>query len=389
MKKSLRKPENWQDFESLCKKLWGEIWKATDIKKNGRSGQAQHGVDISGIPSGATDFSGIQCKGKDDYSNAILSTSEIDQEIEKAKSFKPPLKKLIFATTANKDARLEEYVREKNILHLNNNLFAVELYCWEDIVDLIEENRQTYNWYQEIAKFKGSHEIQIEFNGSKDQVILRPKFIEYRMKTVKARNQRELVDAVTKTIPMQDDLKLPFIDESTRWHDSTICPVRLQFSNIGGGALENIKIELEHAVDGLSFKKSDMSDGIGTSFLDQASPMVTIDSARIRYVNNLYPLIQKDSRSIDFFIKCPPIIFETALTWRFLSKDYDTNGTVLLKIDPHIKIVDNEVFQHPKSDEPEGDIRSYFRPASQKDKSRFNNEFGDSPLLRFARHDQL
>ena len=22
----LQKPDNWQDFESLCKKLWGEIW---------------------------------------------------------------------------------------------------------------------------------------------------------------------------------------------------------------------------------------------------------------------------------------------------------------------------------------------------------------------------
>jgi hypothetical protein len=45
-KKQLRKPENWQDFESLCKKLWGEIWNCPEIKKNGRKGQPQHGVDI-------------------------------------------------------------------------------------------------------------------------------------------------------------------------------------------------------------------------------------------------------------------------------------------------------------------------------------------------------
>lgn len=37
--KSLSKPLNWQDFEILCKKLWGEIWKRSEIKKNGRSGQ--------------------------------------------------------------------------------------------------------------------------------------------------------------------------------------------------------------------------------------------------------------------------------------------------------------------------------------------------------------
>ena len=36
MKKQLPKPENWQDFESLCKKLWGEVWKVDNkIKKKG------------------------------------------------------------------------------------------------------------------------------------------------------------------------------------------------------------------------------------------------------------------------------------------------------------------------------------------------------------------
>ena len=37
MKKSIRQPENWQDFESLCKKLFGELWGCPlKIKKNGR-----------------------------------------------------------------------------------------------------------------------------------------------------------------------------------------------------------------------------------------------------------------------------------------------------------------------------------------------------------------
>lgn len=31
--KSLPKPQNWQDFETLCKKLWGEIWSCPEIKK--------------------------------------------------------------------------------------------------------------------------------------------------------------------------------------------------------------------------------------------------------------------------------------------------------------------------------------------------------------------
>jgi hypothetical protein len=51
----IRKPENWQDFEKLCKKLWGEIWDCSDtIQRNGRSGQNQNGVDIFGLPKNET-----------------------------------------------------------------------------------------------------------------------------------------------------------------------------------------------------------------------------------------------------------------------------------------------------------------------------------------------
>jgi tetratricopeptide (TPR) repeat protein len=47
MKKTIQKPENWPDFETLCKQLWGEIWDIPmKIKKNGRNGQPQVGVDV-------------------------------------------------------------------------------------------------------------------------------------------------------------------------------------------------------------------------------------------------------------------------------------------------------------------------------------------------------
>jgi hypothetical protein len=75
----IRKPENWQDFEKLCKKLWGEIWNCSNsIKRNGRSGQSQCGVDVYGLPINANGYYGIQCKGKDDYSKSKLSEKEID-----------------------------------------------------------------------------------------------------------------------------------------------------------------------------------------------------------------------------------------------------------------------------------------------------------------------
>lgn len=92
MQKQLRKPANWQDFESLCKKLWGEIWQVSaEIKKNGRSGQAQAGVDVYAVPKGEAAYWGIQCKRKDDYADARLTRKEVDDEWAKAQRFQSPL----------------------------------------------------------------------------------------------------------------------------------------------------------------------------------------------------------------------------------------------------------------------------------------------------------
>ena len=111
----MKKPSNWQDFEKLCKLLWGEIWDCEDtIKQHGRQGQNQHGVDVYAYVEKYEGYCGIQCKGKDDYTNAELTETEIDAEIEKALTFEPKLKLLIFATTANKDAKIEAYIRKKD-----------------------------------------------------------------------------------------------------------------------------------------------------------------------------------------------------------------------------------------------------------------------------------
>jgi len=84
MQKKIQRPENWQDFESLCKMLWGEIWQCDEIQKNGRSGQSQNGVDVYGIPVNEVAYYGIQCKGKDEYINVNFTTNEIDIELAKA-----------------------------------------------------------------------------------------------------------------------------------------------------------------------------------------------------------------------------------------------------------------------------------------------------------------
>ena len=162
----IQPPANWQDFETLCKKLWGEIWNCSDtIKKNGRSGQDQCGVDVYGAPNNGTEYYGIQCKGKDNYTHAQLTTKEIDEEISKALNFKPQLKRFYFATTAVKDAKIEEYIRSKNIESQNAGRFGIEIFCWEDIVDKLKENRNTYHWYINDCQYIDSSDVDVQVVG--------------------------------------------------------------------------------------------------------------------------------------------------------------------------------------------------------------------------------
>lgn len=124
--------DNWQDFESLCCDIWSNIWKDSNTQKNGRS-QSQDGVDISGRPNKGKLWSGIQCKLKHIEAKTKLSESEVKDEIEKAKKFKPPLSELIIATTGPKDAKIEKFAREITLEHSEEHLFSVHIWSWDDI----------------------------------------------------------------------------------------------------------------------------------------------------------------------------------------------------------------------------------------------------------------
>lgn len=179
----IMKPKNWQDFEKLCKLLWGEVWDCEDsIKQHGRQGQAQQGVDVYAYVEKYDGYCGIQCKGKDDYTHAQLTEVEIDNEIAKAKNFQPTLKRLIFATTANKDTKIESYIRIKDIECHSQGLFHVDIFSWEDIADLLERYRTTYNWYVNNCQFKEATDVKVTFSNESEEITICPKYVRTTIK---------------------------------------------------------------------------------------------------------------------------------------------------------------------------------------------------------------
>jgi len=348
----IRKPENWQDFEKLCKKLWGEVWDCSDtIQRNGRSGQKQCGVDVYGLPKGEIAYYGIQCKGKDDYTNSQLTEKEIDAEIEKALNFKPKLKRFLFATTANKDVSIEEYIREKNILHIQKGLFEIYLSSWEDIVDILEAHRTTYNWYLNNCQYKDASDIDV-FLEWKKEIIIKPQYIKnitsYQFKernqlfglTVQQQATLELLSREPSLNIM--DIMNPKCDVDYRW-----CNLKVNIKNIGSTVVEDYRLKLifdSKSIEDLSDKfyyenSRYLSDAAKAQINAERKASREVFAGReyrnvIEYIPKDTTMVQNDHRTFKIGIKPKDGVTDIWVQWQVLSRDYSKLGELRIKVVP-------------------------------------------------------
>lgn len=328
----IQPPANWQDFETLCKKLWGEIWNCSDtIKKNGRLGQAQYGVDIYGTPNNGTEYYGIQCKGKGHYTQAQLSKQEIDAEIHKAKNFKPRLKSLYFVTTAVKDAYIEEYIRLKNIESQNAGSFGIEIFFWEDIVDKLIENRNTYNWYVNNYQYIDRSDVDVQVIGDNFKLtpIVLKKTTKYSLHPFKEGSiNRILFDLQNPKIslPHYSLINRP-IKKNYSW-----CEINFKITNTGSTVLSDY-----HLI--ISFTNGVKDYKIGTSHCN--NPL--INPAEELFYSELYDysvefrpkntkLVQGDSRCFELSILTDLYAKEVIIKWIFLSNGYKKTDNIRIEV---------------------------------------------------------
>jgi hypothetical protein len=145
-------PQSWEEFESLCCDLFGRIWNDSGTQKHGRQGQPQGGVDVYGRPDGKH-YSGVQCKKKEVWPPAELTTTEVDEEVAKAKTWDPGLKHYIIATTAPNDEKLQAHARAITKAHSKQKLFSVEVVSWTEITRRLAQHPdllRTYGYLPEI-----------------------------------------------------------------------------------------------------------------------------------------------------------------------------------------------------------------------------------------------
>jgi len=356
MKKAIRPPENWQDFETLCKKLFGEIWGCPlTIKKNGRLGQPQNGVDVYGKPKGENEYWGIQCKGKDNYTEQKLTESEIDAEISKALKFEPKLRTFVFATTAAKDVSIEKYIRLKDQENCANNSFQIVLYCWQDIADLIEEYHDTFNWYVNEFQFKDKYDIQVSITTKGNNGIINPKFLkcitEYKLKPEQMTDPFLDLYSRTRFNPALIQVQPISLFGSNKINHGW-CSLTTFIQNIGGRVIEDWKFTLQFS-DYVRKVDDDFTKNI--LMYEKASKFRTTWAFNERReilfepLNNA-PLIQKDTISFKCF--CIPKFDskEVLISWQLLARDFNSTGEFKLIVEPTYEIKRNTEFVMNDSD---------------------------------------
>lgn len=150
--KQIAPPKEWGTFEDLCHALFKRVWQDPLAQKNGRRGQAQHGVDVFGSPNGdRRSYRGVQCKGKDSNYRSKAEWSEVLAEVAKAEKFSPKLEEWIFSTTAPADALLQKAARELSVERRAKGLFSIDVLGWEEIQALMA------NAPEVIAEFYPEH----------------------------------------------------------------------------------------------------------------------------------------------------------------------------------------------------------------------------------------
>jgi len=348
-KLQLRKPENWQDFERLCKALWGEIWECSDtIKRNGRQGQVQKGVDVYGIKKGECVYRGIQCKGKDDYTNSQLTESEIDNEIAKALLFTPKLKSFYFATTANKDAHIEEYIRKKNLESISKGGFEIDIFAWEDIVDLIEAHRNTYNWFLNNCSYKDVSDVEV-FIGGKKEYTISPEYFritkEYQLKPQElswsSEKSLKIIQANTHFMNLNDVLYPP------SKHDYRWCTISINIYNTGKTVIEDYKlsiiIEMENVLeisDKFHYHNSRLMDQAAVAQINarKDAQREVFESTEYCNVIEYRPkdriLVQDDHRTFKIAVKPKDNVQSIKVMWVLYSRNYRKEGELILNVEP-------------------------------------------------------
>lgn len=119
-------------FEKFIAALWEKRNAGSTATLFGRSGQAQHGIDVL-ITTATKKRVAVQCKAVTRLTEKMLL-----DEVAKAANYQPPIDQYVLVTTASHDANLVTAAQRLSVEHGEKDLFPVTVFGWDEILRLAE-----------------------------------------------------------------------------------------------------------------------------------------------------------------------------------------------------------------------------------------------------------
>ncbi len=143
-------PRDWQVFEDFCRDLFAAEWGYSETQKHGRTGQAQHGVDVFGRRDGQ--WQAVQCKRRSTFPERQLTEREIRAEVTAAEDFGHSVETLVIATTVPPDTQLQAVARDLTEEHGDQGPHVV-VYGWSDLCEKLAHHDQLSRvWHHKLCE---------------------------------------------------------------------------------------------------------------------------------------------------------------------------------------------------------------------------------------------
>lgn len=232
-------------------------------------------------------------------------------------------------------------------------MFEIKISSWEDIVDLLEERRNTYQWYVNNCQYTDSSNVEVLiYQGNPIRPVYNKITKKYKLhETIQSNflfnNYPNMGQQLIKYAEIKSPYNMRNILNPPREIDCRWCYFNIKIINIGSTTIEDYNLEL--LFDGDSIEKiSDNHSYVNNYYTPSLAQQINrqrdderevYESKEYNNVINYHPknkiLVQEDSCS--FRIGVIPKSHETKaikLYWELKARDYNKKGELKLMVEP-------------------------------------------------------
>jgi hypothetical protein len=166
-----RVPKNEADFELLGLALLKTHWDCPGLELYAHRGEKQFGIDMVDL-TGAQPLSAAQCKLHDPWKT--IAPAEIKAEVQKARTFRPKLRRHAILTSAKASRAAHDTVLKINQEHRKQDLFQVELMTWGKLETLLDQYDDVRDQFAPAISGRRAREISEKVSAIHEAVTSKP-----------------------------------------------------------------------------------------------------------------------------------------------------------------------------------------------------------------------